>query len=78
MAGQLTGCANKNAKELSNKVKNGEEIVIEAEAKEFDVQSEPCEIDWVELEKKNSNHNTREIVDWIVYNKLDRKDLAMV
>ncbi len=63
MAGQLTGCANKNTKELSNEVNNGEEIVIEAEAIKFDVQGEPCEIDWIELAKKTSNANSRKAID---------------
>lgn len=63
MAGQLTGCGNSGAKELQDKLSKGEEIVIEAEAKNGDVKGEPCEIGWIELAKKTSNANSRKAID---------------
>ena len=72
VACQFAGCAGKDSNEISNKVKNGEEIVIQVEAINYDIQGELSVIDWTELQKKYSNENSREFLDGYFSNYADK------
>lgn len=72
VAGQFAGCAGKDSNEISSKVKNGEEIVIQVEAINYDIQGELSVIDWTELQEKYSNENSREFLDGYFSNYADK------
>ena len=60
VASQFTGCADSD---LNNNVMNSEEIVITAEKTVYDRKGELSKIDWIALQEKTSNSNSREYLD---------------